>query len=152
MGNEDKHIDTDAERQEHRISLEKDAANLDSVPGADAAQKALFLEFANKDEDWKKDMDKKLVRKIDVRLLPILVILYLLNFLDRSVLQYLRGITIRVVRLMFFDSANLSQARQGDLERDLDMHGSDFNLATSIFFVGMRSKITNLLSGIGLTL
>lgn len=33
-------------------------------------------------------------------------------------------------------SANLSQARQGDLERDLDMHGSDFNLATSIFFVG----------------
>jgi len=85
MGNEDKHIDTDAERQEHRISIEKDAANLDSVPGADAAQKALFLEFASKDEDWKKEMDKKLVRKIDIRLLPILVILYLLNFLDRLV-------------------------------------------------------------------
>lgn len=85
MGNEDKHIDTEAERQEHRISLEKNAAGLDSVPGADAAQKALFLEFASKDEDWKKEMDKKLVRKIDIRLLPILVILYLLNFLDRSV-------------------------------------------------------------------
>jgi hypothetical protein len=87
MGNEDKHIDTEAERQEHRISFEKDAANLDSVPGADAAQKALFLEFASKDENWKKDMDKKLVRKIDIRLLPILVILYLLNFLDRLVLS-----------------------------------------------------------------
>jgi hypothetical protein len=85
MGNEDKHIDTEAERQEHRINIEIDAANLDSVPGADAAQKALFLEFANKDEDWKREMDKKLVRKIDFRLLPILVILYLLNFLDRSV-------------------------------------------------------------------
>jgi hypothetical protein len=85
MGNEDKHIDTEAERQEHRISLEKDAANLNTVPGADAAQKALFLEFANKDEVWKSEMDKKLVRKIDLRLLPILVILYLLNFLDRSV-------------------------------------------------------------------
>lgn len=85
MGNEDKHIDTEAERQEHRISLEKNAAGLDSVPGADAAQKALFLEFASKDEAWKKEMDKKLVRKIDIRLLPILVILYLLNFLDRSV-------------------------------------------------------------------
>ena len=85
MGNEDKHIDTEAERQEHRIGLEKNAAGLDSVPGADAAQKALFLEFASKDEDWKKEMDKKLVRKIDFRLLPILVILYLLNFLDRSV-------------------------------------------------------------------
>ena len=85
MGNEDKHIDTDAERQEHRISTEKDAANLDSVPGSDAAQKALFLEFASKDDDWKKEIDKKLVRKIDLRLLPILVILYLLNFLDRLV-------------------------------------------------------------------
>jgi hypothetical protein len=88
MGNEDKHIDTDAERQEHRISSEKNAANLDTVPGAVAAQKALFLEFANKDEVWKSEMDKKLVRKIDLRLLPILVVLYLLNFLDRSVLDH----------------------------------------------------------------
>lgn len=136
MGNEDKHIDTDAERQEHRISLEKDAANLDSVPGADATQKALFLEFANKDDVWKKEMDKKLVRKIDVRLLPILVVLYLLNFLDRLVLSPVSQ--SEWLRLTFVNSANLSQARQGDLERDLDMHGSDFNLATSIFFVGMR--------------
>jgi len=45
------------------------------------------------------------------------------------------------------NSANLSQARQGDLERDLDMHGSDFNLATSIFFVGylMMQLPSNLL-------
>ncbi|KAJ5007386.1 MFS transporter prlL [Colletotrichum sp. SAR 10_99] len=41
--------------------------------------------------------------------------LYLLNFLDRS---------------------NLAQARQGTLEADLGMSGTDFNLATSIFFVG----------------
>lgn len=85
MGNEDKHQDADVERQEHRISLEKDAANLNAVPGADAAQKALFVEFANKDEVWKKQMDKKLVRKIDIRLLPVLIVLYLLNFLDRLV-------------------------------------------------------------------
>jgi hypothetical protein len=83
MGNEDKHSDTDAERQEHRISLEKDAAKLDMVSGADATQKALYAEFASKDEAWKNEMDKKLVRKIDGRLLPILVVLYLLNFLDR---------------------------------------------------------------------
>lgn len=89
MSNEDKKLDADVERQEHRISLEKDAAKLDTVPGADAAQKALFVEFANKDEVWKKQMDKKLVRKIDVRLLPVLVVLYLLNFLDRSVVSSL---------------------------------------------------------------
>jgi len=85
MGNEDKPNDLDAERQEHRISLEKDAATLDAVPGADDSQKALYAEFANKDEAWKDGMDKKLVRKIDGRLLPILVVLYLLNFLDRYV-------------------------------------------------------------------
>jgi hypothetical protein len=85
MGNEDKHSDTDAERQEHRISLEKDAAKLDIIPGADDSQKALYAEFASKDEVWKNEMDKKLVRKIDGRLLPILVVLYLLNFLDRYV-------------------------------------------------------------------
>jgi hypothetical protein len=94
MGNEDKHSDTDAERQEHRISLEKDAAKLDMVSGADATQKALYAEFANKDEAWKNEMDKKLVRKIDGRLLPILVVLYLLNFLDRYVYPYLCYITI----------------------------------------------------------
>lgn len=42
-------------------------------------------------------------------------LLYLLNFLDRS---------------------NLSQARLGTLEQDLGMHGTDFNLLTSILFVG----------------
>lgn len=84
MGSDEKVRDSDVERQE-RVSLEKDQAKLDSIPGADLAQKALFEEFANKDDEWKKEMDRKLVRKIDVRLLPILVILYLLNFLDRYV-------------------------------------------------------------------
>ena len=58
---------------------------------------------------------KRLLRKVDARLLPFLIIMYLLNFLDRS---------------------NLAQARQGSLEVDLGMTKTDFNLATSIFFVG----------------
>lgn len=102
MGNEDKHSDTDAERQEHRISLEKDAAKLDMVSGADATQKALYAEFANKDEAWKNEMDKKLVRKIDGRLLPILVVLYLLNFLDRYA----------SLRIAIQQVANTAQQRQ----------------------------------------
>lgn len=113
MGSDEKHDGADVERQE-RLSLEKDA-KLDSLPGADPAQQAFFAEFANKDQAWKDKMDKQLLRKIDIRLLPVLILLYLLNFLDRS---------------------NLSQARQGSLEEDLGMKGTDFNLATSIFFVG----------------
>jgi hypothetical protein len=46
--------------------------------------------------------------------MPLLVLMFLLNYLDRS---------------------NLAQARLGTLEKDLGMKGTDFNLATSILFV-----------------
>lgn len=59
--------------------------------------------------------DQKATTKVDVHLLPILVIMYLLNFLDRT---------------------NLAQARLRGTEKDLGMTGTDFNLATSILFVG----------------
>ena len=71
--------------------------------------------FEAQDDEWRRRFEKKLLRKVDIRLLPTLIIMYLLNFLDRS---------------------NLAQARQGTLEKDLNMSGTDFNLATSIFFVG----------------
>lgn len=71
--------------------------------------------FEAQDEEWRRRFERKLLRKVDIRLLPTLVVMYLLNFLDRS---------------------NLAQARQGTLEKDLGMNGTDFNLATSIFFVG----------------
>ncbi|KAJ4168561.1 hypothetical protein NW754_010479 [Fusarium falciforme] len=71
--------------------------------------------FNNQSTEWQNELDKRTLRKVDLRLMPTLVIMYLLNFLDRS---------------------NLAQARQGTLEVDLEMSGTDFNLATSIFFVG----------------
>ncbi|PHH72595.1 hypothetical protein CDD82_5903 [Ophiocordyceps australis] len=71
--------------------------------------------FGDRDVIWRHEFEKKLVRRIDLHLMPFLILMFLLNFLDRS---------------------NLSQARQGSLEQDLAMSGTDFNLATSIFFVG----------------
>ncbi|KAK7230029.1 hypothetical protein V2G26_002199 [Clonostachys chloroleuca] len=71
--------------------------------------------FIEKGESWRRDYERKLIRKVDLRLMPTLIIMYLLNFLDRS---------------------NLTQARQGTLEQDLGMQGTDYNAATSIFFVG----------------
>ncbi|KAK7205268.1 major facilitator superfamily domain-containing protein [Myxozyma melibiosi] len=74
-----------------------------------------YASFEQKDEEWKSHMDRLVTRKIDIKLLPMLGLMYLLNFLDRS---------------------NLAQARQGTLEEDLNMTGTDYNLATSILFVG----------------
>jgi sugar phosphate permease len=71
--------------------------------------------FEEQNEEWRHATERKLLRKIDFMLIPMLGLIYLLNFLDRS---------------------NLAQARLGGLEDDLNMKGTDFNLATSIFFVG----------------
>ena len=71
-------------------------------------------QFESRDAEWRRDFEKRLVRKTDLHMLPCLILMYLLNFLDR---------------------ANLAQARQGSLEKDLGMTGTDFNFATSIFFV-----------------
>ncbi|OQO03926.1 hypothetical protein B0A48_10568 [Cryoendolithus antarcticus] len=103
------------EQVETRNSLDQEKAKAHNVPGANDEQRAFFADFAGRDEEWKAQAQKALLRKVDIRCIPVLVILYLLNFLDRS---------------------NLAQARLGDLERDLGMTGTDFNLATSIFFVG----------------
>lgn len=81
----------------------------------DGTKQSFVDHFEGQDASWRQQADTRLVRKIDARMLPCLIIMYLLNFLDRS---------------------NLAQARQGTLEKDLGMGGTDFNLATSIFFVG----------------
>lgn len=72
-------------------------------PGVEAPDRAFVEHFESHDEAWREEHSKKLLRKIDLHLLPFLIIMYLLNFLDRS---------------------NLAQARQGTLEKDLGMSGS----------------------------
>ncbi|KAL4912060.1 major facilitator superfamily domain-containing protein [Aspergillus aurantiobrunneus] len=79
------------------------------------AHDELYHAYASKGDEWHRQMTRRLMRKVDLHLLPLLVVMYLLNFLDRN---------------------NLSQARLGTLEEDLAMAGTDFNLATSILFVG----------------
>ncbi|GAA5885821.1 hypothetical protein JCM6882_007573 [Rhodosporidiobolus microsporus] len=59
--------------------------------------------------------EKKLIRKIDFKLIPFLSLLYLLSFLDR---------------------VNIGQARLAGLEADLGMSGNDYQIASAIFFVG----------------
>lgn len=100
------------EQYELRTSFDKPKTTL--APGGDQAQDVFFQDFRARDEEWVAVKEKQLLRKVDMHLLPFLIIMYLLNFLDRS---------------------NLSQAREGGLEADLGMDGTDFNLATSIFFV-----------------
>jgi hypothetical protein len=95
----------------------KPAADEAHLAGLSPEKQAIYRDFSSKDEEWRAYQNKKLLRKVDIRLLPLLIVMYLLNFLDRS---------------------NLAQARLGTLEKDLGMGGTDFNLATSILFVVRR--------------
>ncbi|KAL6247440.1 hypothetical protein RBB50_005786 [Rhinocladiella similis] len=58
--------------------------------------------------------EKKLVRKIDMHLIPILWAMYVFNYLDRT---------------------NIGNAKVGGMEEDLKLSSSDYSLVLSIFFV-----------------
>ncbi|KAM0321913.1 hypothetical protein ACHAQA_009810 [Verticillium albo-atrum] len=58
--------------------------------------------------------EKKLVRKVDLHLIPLVMLLYLMSFLDR---------------------VNIGNARLYNLEEDLGLVGNQFQVAVSILFV-----------------
>lgn len=58
--------------------------------------------------------ERKLVWKFDIRILPTLAVMYLCNALDKG---------------------NLGNAKTAGLEKTLKLHGSQYNLILSIFFI-----------------
>ena len=63
----------------------------------------------------RKRKELALRRKIDRRLMPLIVFMYILNYLDRN---------------------NIASARLGGLETDLNLHGNQYQIAVMILFVG----------------
>ncbi|EXF77741.1 hypothetical protein CFIO01_03062 [Colletotrichum fioriniae PJ7] len=61
------------------------------------------------------DEEKKLVRKIDLYLLPLIFIMYLLSYMDRT---------------------NIGNAKIAGMDRDLELDSSRYSIALVVFFVG----------------
>ncbi|KAJ5919165.1 hypothetical protein N7466_010108 [Penicillium verhagenii] len=59
--------------------------------------------------------EKALVRKIDTRLLIIMLVMYILNYLDRN---------------------NIAAAKLAGLQKDLNLKGNEYQICVSILFVG----------------
>ncbi|KAG2003105.1 high-affinity nicotinic acid transporter [Coprinopsis cinerea AmutBmut pab1-1] len=74
-------------------------------------QSAESLEAAGPTFDDKRT--RRLLRKLDINIVPFLSLLYLLSFLDRT---------------------NIGNARLDTLEKDLGMQGLDYNIALAVFF------------------
>ncbi|CAI6092642.1 unnamed protein product [Clonostachys chloroleuca] len=82
-------------------------------------------------EDELKQLETRLRRKIDIRLLPSMILIYIMNYLDRNA---------------------IGAARLGGLEDDLGLKGDEFQTAVSILFVGyvlMQVPSNMLLNKIG---
>lgn len=84
---------------------------VDSEKGTEHMHEAIL---ALNDPDWKAK-EKKLVRILDFTLLPMLWILYLFNYLDRT---------------------SIAQARLNTFEEDLGLEGNQFNTAVSVLTAG----------------
>ena len=55
-----------------------------SKKALDSDQDVLYQAYASKSPEWHQKMTRTLLRKVDYHLLPFLVLMYLLNFLDRK--------------------------------------------------------------------
>ncbi|KZT56372.1 MFS general substrate transporter [Calocera cornea HHB12733] len=88
------------EAPSHEASLKESPATVDAAP----------VEALGELVD-----EAKLIRKIDLNLLPVLTVLYLLSFLDRS---------------------NIGNAKLDGLTTDLNVPGANYNTSLAIYFVG----------------
>lgn len=87
---------------------------IDSFPGSmDASEDGLSHGLSH-NEPIDRAAEKRIVRKCDLHVIPVLSLLYSLAFVDRI---------------------NIGNARLQGLEKDLRMGGQDYNVALFIFFV-----------------
>ncbi|KIL65769.1 hypothetical protein M378DRAFT_161779 [Amanita muscaria Koide BX008] len=72
-------------------------------------------EFADgPDDSTRSALEKTILRKLDLHILPIVTLIYLASFLDRT---------------------NIGNARIAGLEKDLNLHGTQFDTALAVFFI-----------------
>lgn len=98
----------DVEDTAPKLSIEAEAQRRGLQPPAIVAAMS---------HEYRAQLEARLKRKIDLRLLPMTVLCYILNYIDRN---------------------NIAAARLAGLERDLklDPNSNQFQTAVSILFVG----------------
>ncbi len=79
-------------------------------------------------------LERRVRWKVDLRLLPTLVLIYIMNYLDRygsaRLWDYRRKLNSLLTR------NTIAQAKLGGLEADLKLTGVQYQACVSIFFAG----------------
>ncbi|KAF2810370.1 MFS nicotinic acid transporter-like protein Tna1 [Mytilinidion resinicola] len=107
-------------------SDEEKAAEAEQYNFASGAHQDIDDPDAGRSEEERIDIDRKLLWKLDIRLIPWLCFLYLISFLDRT---------------------NIGNAKIDGLQKDLGMTDGQYNAALSLFFVSyaLAEPLTNVL-------
>ncbi|KAF4341183.1 allantoate permease [Fusarium beomiforme] len=87
----------------------------EEVENVTAKDLTLLDTYRSYTPEFSKEIEAQLVRKIDLRLLPLIVTIYLFNYLDRN---------------------SITQARLYGLQEDTHVKGAEYNTAISIFSIG----------------
>ncbi|OAL73143.1 hypothetical protein A7D00_2916 [Trichophyton violaceum] len=86
----------------------------DKSPTSDDVERDEADEVRRSVQAYSPEEAKRILRKVDYRLIPLLTLLYLLAFIDRG---------------------NIANAKIAGLERDLHLVGYQYNIALTLFFV-----------------
>ncbi|KAJ6095401.1 hypothetical protein N7486_006147 [Penicillium sp. IBT 16267x] len=90
-----------------------DSFDFEDTSGKEISSKQ--IEHAGVDETWSPEEEKALVKKIDLMLLPVIWVMYLLSYMDRT---------------------NIANAKVSGMEEDLDLNSNEYSVALVIYFVG----------------
>lgn len=90
-------------------------ATVETIDGDKTVKQSIMSTYRSYDPVFSKEMEKRLVKSIDIRLLPLVVTIYIFNYLDRN---------------------SITQARLYGLQEDTHVTGVTYNTAISIFSAG----------------
>lgn len=90
-------------------------ATVEMTNGDKPVQQSIMSTYRSYDAVFSKKTEKRLVKSIDIRLLPLIVTIYVFNYLDRN---------------------SITQARLYGLQEDTHVTGATYNTAISIFSAG----------------
>jgi hypothetical protein len=78
-------------------------------------------------------LEIKLVRKLDMRIMPIMWAMYFLNYVSKRLIHLQYSCLMRGFKI---DRNAIANARLNKLEEDLGLVGTQYNTCISILFVG----------------
>ncbi|KAG4443236.1 hypothetical protein IFR05_001279 [Cadophora sp. M221] len=97
------------------VALVEDAEDMNVEKNIVPGSGYVMTTFHSYSLDHQKQVEKKLVRRIDIRIMPLVVIIYIFSYLDRN---------------------SITQARLYGLQKDTHVTGAVYNTAIAIFSVG----------------